>query len=39
MARDLEEIWSLGHKPFEGYGNPEVRLVYNILSEPSIVYV
>jgi len=22
----MYEIWSLGHKPFEGYTNPEVSL-------------
>ena len=37
----MYEIWSLGHKPFEGYTNSQVRLMllenyefYTMLSEP-----
>ena len=27
----MYEIWSLGHKPFEGYTNPDVRTINSIL--------
>ena len=27
----MYEIWSLGHKPFEGYTNPEVHMVVALL--------
>ena len=26
----MYEIWSLGHKPFEGYTNPDVCVSYNV---------
>ena len=27
----MYEIWSLGHKPFEGYTNPDVCLIFCVL--------
>ena len=33
----MYEIWSLGHKPFEGYTNPEVMLHGVILSKPMML--
>ena len=27
----MYEIWSLGHKPFEGYTNPEVSCLHQYL--------
>ena len=35
----MYEIWSLGHKPFEGYGNPEVRQVFLESLNPSTACV
>ena len=33
----IYEIWSLGHKPFEGYTNPQVMLNGVTLSKPTLV--
>ena len=27
----MYEIWSLGHKPFEEYGNMEVRTLFSLV--------